>query len=149
MSNIMGRFYCTNEKVYDIVSNVTVNGFVSVFLKEVENMNYPVIDLKATGSNIKKLRKRNDFSVAQLQEFFGFEYPNAIYKWQKGESLPTVDNLLALSMLFRVSMNDILVFEGQDFLIVKLFNHRLKLFNYRFIEMGRFLRYNSTCNENN
>ena len=79
-------------------------------------MGYPIINLQATGNNIKKLRKRSDFSVAELQSYFGFEYPNAIYKWQKGESLPTVDNLLALSMLFQVSMNDILVYEDQDFL---------------------------------
>ena len=77
-------------------------------------MNYPVIDLQATGSNIKKLRRRNDMSVADLQAYFGFEYPSAIYKWQNGESLPTVDNLLALSVMFKVSMNDILVYEDQD-----------------------------------
>lgn len=101
-------------------------------------MNYPVIDLQATGSNIKKLRRRNDFSVADLQAYFGFEYPNAIYKWQKGESLPTVDNLLALSVLFKVSMNDILVYEGQDSFFVFLLNYRLNLFNYRFIELKFF-----------
>ena len=78
-------------------------------------MNYPVINLQATGNNIKQLRRKHDFSVAELQDYFGFEYPNAIYKWQKGESLPTVDNLLALSVLFQVSMNEILVYEDQDF----------------------------------
>lgn len=77
-------------------------------------INYPVIDLNETGNNIKRLRKQRGFSVAQLQEFFGFENPNAIYKWQKGASLPTVDNLLALSVLFNVNMNEILVY-GQDF----------------------------------
>ena len=82
-------------------------------------MKFPVIDLQATGRNIKKLRRRNEFSVAELQDYFGFEYPNAIYKWQKGESLPTVDNLLALSVLFQVSMNEILVYEDQDFLIYR------------------------------
>lgn len=84
-------------------------------------MNYPVIDLNATGSNIKKLRRREGFSVAELQSFFGFEHPNAIYKWQKGESLPTVDNLLALSVLFKVSMNEILVYDDQDFYIFTIF----------------------------
>lgn len=98
-------------------------------------MDFPVIDLQATGSNIKRLRRRNEYSVAQLQEFFGFEYPNAIYKWQKGESLPTVDNLLALSVLFRVSMNEILVYQDQDFLVDRRF-YQIKrlLFNHRFNE---------------
>lgn len=70
---------------------------------------YPTIDLKATGKNIIRLRKERNFSVRDLQEYFGFESPQAIYKWQWGESLPTVDNLYALSVLFNVSMNSILV----------------------------------------
>lgn len=70
---------------------------------------YPTIDLKATGKNIVRLRKEKNFSVRDLQEYFGFESPQAIYKWQWGESLPTVDNLYALSILFNVSMNSILV----------------------------------------
>lgn len=70
---------------------------------------YPTIDLKATGKNIVRLRKERNFSVRDLQEYFGFESPQAIYKWQWGKSLPTVDNLYALSVLFNVSMNSILV----------------------------------------
>ena len=70
---------------------------------------YPTIDLKATGKNIVRLRKERNFSVRDLQEYFGFESPQAIYKWQWGESLPTLDNLYALSVLFNVSMNSILV----------------------------------------
>ena len=40
-------------------------------------------------------------------------FPQAIYKWQHGECLPTVDNLLALARLLRVSMEDLLVYEDQ------------------------------------
>lgn len=70
---------------------------------------FPTIDLRATGENIIRLRKSNGLTVRELQEYFGFEEPQAIYKWQQGKSLPTVDNLFALSHLFGVSMNDILV----------------------------------------
>ena len=48
-------------------------------------------------------------TVRDLQSYFGFEEPRAIYKWQKGESLPTVDNLYALGTLFEVPMDQILV----------------------------------------
>ena len=39
----------------------------------------------------------------------GFESDQAVYKWQRGESLPTVDNLFALSRLFGTSVDDILI----------------------------------------
>ena len=70
---------------------------------------YPVIDLVATGNNIKRLRLERGLTVRDLQSYFGFEEPQAIYKWQKGQSLPTVDNLYALGSLLDVSMDDILV----------------------------------------
>lgn len=73
---------------------------------------FPVIDLAATGSNILRLRQARGYSVRDLQRYFGFEEPQAIYKWQRGQSLPTVDNLYALSALLGVSMNDILVPSG-------------------------------------
>ena len=70
---------------------------------------FPVIDLPATGANIRRLRQTKGLSVRDLQQFFSFEEPQAIYKWQRGQSLPTVDNLYALSALLDVPMNDILV----------------------------------------
>ena len=70
---------------------------------------FPVIDLVATGDNIRRLRLERGFSVRDLQRFFGFEQPQAIYKWQKGACLPTVDNLYALGSLFGVPMDQILI----------------------------------------
>ena len=70
---------------------------------------FPVIDLVATGNNIRRLRMECGLTVRELQSYFGFEEPRAIYKWQKGESLPTVDNLYALGTLFEVPMDQILV----------------------------------------
>ncbi len=74
---------------------------------------FPVIDLEATGRNITRLRKEKGLSVRDLQEWFGFEVPQAIYKWQHGRCLPTVDNLFALSSLLGVPMNEILVARGE------------------------------------
>ncbi len=70
---------------------------------------FPVIDLIATGDNIRRLRLERGLTVKDLQGYFGFEEPRAIYKWQKGETLPTVDNLFALGVLFEVPMDRILV----------------------------------------
>lgn len=69
----------------------------------------PTIDLKMTGDNIAKLRKAAGLSVHDLQMAFGFNSPQAIYKWQNGAALPTVDNLIVLAALLHVRIDDILV----------------------------------------
>lgn len=70
----------------------------------------PVIDLPRTGLNIVRLRVRAGLTVRDLQDVFGFGTPQAIYKWQRGDSLPTVDNLAVLAVLFDVKIDDILVY---------------------------------------
>ena len=70
---------------------------------------FPTIDLALTGANIVKLRKAAGLSVHDLQEVFGFNSPQAIYKWQNGTALPTVDNLLVLAALLHVRIDDILI----------------------------------------
>ena len=77
-------------------------------------MTFPVIDLRRTGRNIEQLRRESGLSVRQVQEYFGFEYPQAVYKWQHGESLPSVDNLLALAHLLGVRMEELLIYEDQE-----------------------------------
>lgn len=72
---------------------------------------YPVINLAATGANILRLRKANGYSVVDLQEYFGFDAPQAIYKWQRGEGLPSTDNLLALGYLLNLPVEKILVID--------------------------------------
>ena len=76
------------------------------------NKRFPVIDPVATGANIVRLRKERGLTVRDLQSYFGFEEPQAIYKWQRGQSLPTVDNLYALGALLDVTMDEILVQSG-------------------------------------
>lgn len=71
----------------------------------------PTINMVKTGENITILRKRAGFTVRELQDIFGFGTPQAIYKWQHGAALPTIDNLVVLSALFDVTVDDILVRE--------------------------------------
>ena len=72
-------------------------------------MNLPVIDMVKTGQNIGRLRKLAGLSVRDLQDIFGFATPQAIYKWQQGVSLPTIDNLVVLAAVLQVRLDDILV----------------------------------------
>ena len=69
----------------------------------------PTIDMVATGKNIEMLRKAAGISVKDLQDIFGFGTPQAIYKWQHGAAMPTIDNLVVLAAVLQVKIDDILV----------------------------------------
>lgn len=73
--------------------------------------NSPIINMEKTGENIARLRREKGLSVRELQEIFGFATPQAIYKWQRGAVLPTVDNLAILADVFQVHIDDILIME--------------------------------------
>ena len=73
---------------------------------------YPVINMAATGRRIRELRQARGITVRELSEYMGFTEPQAVYKWQRGDSLPTVDNLWALSIILGTTMEDILI--GDD-----------------------------------
>lgn len=73
----------------------------------------PVINMVKTGENIIRLRKQSGLSVKELQEIFGFTTPQAIYKWQQGLSIPSIDNLIMLAEIFQVSIEEIIVIENK------------------------------------
>lgn len=91
-------------------------------------MNYPSIDAGRTGAKLRRLCILRGVTVRQIQEYLGLSCPQSVYRWLKGASLPTVDNLYALSELFQVGVDELLagnrVFEGK-----------------RMSELGRFLSY--------
>jgi len=69
----------------------------------------PVVDLKATGNKIKTLRIKCGFSVKDIQNIFGFEFPQAVYAWENGRNVPSIDNLLVLARLFDSAIEEIVV----------------------------------------
>ena len=69
------------------------------------------VDMKLTGQNIASLRAMRGISVRDLQEMLGISTPQAIYKWQRGETLPSIENLAALSCALNVPVDEILAFE--------------------------------------
>lgn len=78
-------------------------------LEENQMEHIPNIDMIKTGQNIIRLREENNMSVKDLQDIFGFTTPQAIYKWQQGATLPSIDNLVMLAKVFQVHIEDIIV----------------------------------------
>ncbi len=74
----------------------------------------PTIDIVKTGQRINQLRKEKNLTVKDLQSVFGFATPQAIYKWQRGIALPTIDNLVVLASVFGVRVDEILVIYEEE-----------------------------------
>ena len=71
----------------------------------------PSIDVEATAQRIDACRIENNFSVRDLQNLLGFATPQSIYKWQRGETIPTIENLVALACILSVSIDEIVASE--------------------------------------
>ena len=59
---------------------------------------YLSIQPKKTGEHIRKLLLEQGYTIREIQGAFGFENPQAIYKWLSGKSLPSIDNFIAGSL---------------------------------------------------
>ena len=69
---------------------------------------YPVIDLRSTGARINELRRERGITVDELRVYLAMNNPNSIYKWFRGEVLPTLENMYALSVILEVPIDDII-----------------------------------------
>lgn len=67
------------------------------------------IDPIATGKRIRELRKLRGIRVAEICDVLGLSESRAVYYWESGESIPSTQNLLSLSRLLGVPMDEILV----------------------------------------
>ncbi len=68
-----------------------------------------VIDPAATGANIKAIAKARGMKIADIQDAFGFNTPQAIFKWFRGDAMPTIDNMVIMANIFGVKIDDIIV----------------------------------------
>ena len=73
---------------------------------------YLSIQPEETGKRIRKLLLEQGYTIREIQGAFGFEDPQAIYKWLSGKSLPSIDNFIILSRLLHTTIEDILVIDG-------------------------------------
>ena len=78
---------------------------------------FPVIDMVETGKNIRRLREERGMTVRDLQAYFGFEEPQAIYKWQHGTAMPAIDNLIVLAAVLHVSIDEIVIVETRELVL--------------------------------
>lgn len=63
---------------------------------------FPLIDKRETGINLRRIMDKRGITVKEVQEYLGLGSVQSVYHWLNGISMPTVDNLYALSGLFQV-----------------------------------------------
>lgn len=68
-----------------------------------------IVNMKATGAKIKEIMKAQNKKVADIQDACGFNTPQAIFKWFRGDSMPTIDNMVIIADMFGITINDIVV----------------------------------------
>ena len=70
---------------------------------------YTTMDMLMTGQLIKRIVSERGYSVSEIQEKLGLSCPQPIYRWYKGQNLPSVDNLYILSSMLGLHMEDFLI----------------------------------------
>ncbi len=70
---------------------------------------YPNIDMAASGERIRSVIREKGFTVKDIQEYLHLSCPQPVYRWFKGQILPSLDHVYALSQLLHMHMEDLLV----------------------------------------
>lgn len=69
----------------------------------------PTINMAATGANIKALIKARGLKIDDIRKVYGFNTPQSIFKWMRGEAMPSVDNLVILAHVLGVTIDNIII----------------------------------------
>lgn len=69
----------------------------------------PCVDMVATGERIRSLREAAGMRISDIQDACGGISANAVCKWQRGDAMPSIDNLVILAAIFNVRLDDIVV----------------------------------------
>ncbi len=70
---------------------------------------YPHIDLQRTGRHLEELIRQRGYTVKDIQRLLHLSCPQPIYRWIRGQILPSVDHLFMLSKLLQVHMEELLI----------------------------------------
>ena len=97
---------------------------------------YPGIDLAGTGRRLEELVSKNGLSVKKIQDMLHLSCPQPVYRWMRGQTLPTVDHLYALARIFSIHMEELLVQKSGNMggicFYIEIFGHgRLRAYRQR------------------
>ena len=68
----------------------------------------PTINIYQTGQRIRQIMRKRGLTVKEVQEYLDLGTVQSVYHWFRGRNLPSLDNLYALSELFKVPVDDMI-----------------------------------------
>ena len=80
---------------------------------------FPTIDKKKTGIHLRRIKDERGYTVKDVQQYLGLGSVQSVYHWLNGISMPTIDNLYALSEMFQISIDDMLCGNRRHILVNK------------------------------
>ena len=98
---------------------------------------YPIIDKEKTGLRIQNFMKMKNITAKDIQESLGLTCVQSVYHWINGRCLPSLENLYALSDLFEVPMDMLVVGDRKEQLVQLKFAGNNRLFAY-FMKLNEF-----------
>lgn len=75
---------------------------------------YTSLDMVQTGKKLHYIFIKNGCTVKDIQCFLNLACPQSIYRWIKGQTLPSIDNLYRMAVIFQIHMEDMLVAKNID-----------------------------------
>lgn len=93
-----------------------------------------MIDVNKTGEWLRYLCKKKNIAVTEIQEKLQIASNQAIYAWFNGKTLPSLNNLYALSDLMGMTMNDMVVDNEHEHPFLRCgtsYEKRMILYNYK------------------
>lgn len=76
-------------------------------------MQFAAIDLQKTGARLKALRLKAGLGTDNLAEKVGTTR-TAIYKWESGQTLPNIDNLVTLADIYGETIDSLIIREEKE-----------------------------------
>ena len=73
-----------------------------------------VINRIEPGKRIRRLRVENGYQVTDIQRVIGLASPQSVYKWERGDNLPSIDSAVILAWIFDIPVEDLFVLNDSD-----------------------------------
>ncbi|MDE7184450.1 MAG: helix-turn-helix domain-containing protein [Lachnospiraceae bacterium] len=93
------------------------------------------IDLIMTGQVVKREIKKQGYTIREIQKKLGLSCPQPIYRWIRGRTLPSVDNLYMLSRILGLTVDDLIVpRQSQAWILQKACNMKFRIRMWAYFE---------------